>query len=149
MNHPQLHRSTGILLIIMVLLSNIPYLLLIKTFEYDDILREPVDYVLLKFYSGGTALIWTWLMFALTALLLIPASFLLHEILAHPNLNYLRISTFMGAVSGILQCIGLMRWVFVIPGLASMQVDPSTDEATKTAVRIAYQVVHQYGGGLY
>jgi Domain of unknown function (DUF4386) len=52
----------------------------------------------------------------------------------------------MGAFSGILQAVGLMRWVFVVPILASIQVNPTSSESTRAAVAIAFQVVHQYGG---
>lgn len=64
-NPLRLLRATGILLILLVILSNIPYVLLIQTFGYDDILREPVDVVLTRFQAGeqgsfspGSALDW-------------------------------------------------------------------------------------------
>ncbi|MBW4483417.1 MAG: DUF4386 domain-containing protein [Tildeniella torsiva UHER 1998/13D] len=146
MNRLQLVRTTGSFLIGLVVMSNIPYIRLIQTFGYDDILREPVDYVLAQFQAGGTALILTWFMFGLAALLLIPASLLLHQVVDRRNTPYLGAATTMGALSGLLQAIGLMRWVFVIPVLAELQTNPATDEATRAAVGVAYQVVHQYGG---
>ncbi|MEA5450100.1 DUF4386 domain-containing protein [Leptolyngbya sp. CCNP1308] len=146
MNRLQLVRTTGSFLIGLVVMSNIPYLRLIQTFGYDDILREPVDYVLAQFQAGGTALILTWFVFGLAALLLIPASLLLHQVVDRPSTPYLGAATTMGALSGLLQAIGLMRWVFVVPVLAELQTNPATDEATRAAVGVAYRVVHQYGG---
>lgn len=146
MNRSQLTRTTGILFLALVILSNIPYILLIQTFEYDDILRKPVDYVLTQFHAGGTGLILTWFAFGLTALLFIPASLLLYKVMERQDSPYLYAATGMGMLSGILQALGLMRWVFVIPILATIQVDSSASAATKAAVAIAYQVVHQYGG---
>jgi len=150
MSRLQLVRSTGILLILLVILSNIPYLLLIQTFGYDDILREPVDMVLTKFHAGGSRLIFMWFGFGLTALLFIPASLLLHQVLALPmprnQPTYLAMTTLMGALSGVLQAIGLMRWVFVVPVLANLYVDPSASTTTREAVSVVYQAVHQYGG---
>jgi Domain of unknown function (DUF4386) len=100
MNHLHLVRMTGILFILLVILSNIPYILLIQTFGYDDILREPVDVVLTTFHAGGTRLILTWFGFGLTALLLIPASLLLHSVMNLPRHRsdspYLAIATLMG-----------------------------------------------------
>ena len=52
----------------------------------------------------------------------------------------------MGVLCGVLQSIALMRWVFVIPILANLYVDPTANEATRAAAVVAYQVVHQYGG---
>ncbi|WP_017299718.1 DUF4386 domain-containing protein [Nodosilinea nodulosa] len=146
MSRLQLVRTTGIFLIALVVMSNIPYIRLIQTFEYDDILREPVDYVLTQFQAGGAALILTWFWFGLAALLLVPASLLLHRVVDRPSTPYLAAATAMGALSGLLQAVGLMRWVFVVPILAQLQTNPATDEATRAAVAVAYQVVHQYGG---
>ncbi|HEY9627787.1 MAG TPA: DUF4386 domain-containing protein [Coleofasciculaceae cyanobacterium] len=146
MNRLQLVRLTGLLLISLVLLLNIPYTLLIQTFEYDDILRESVDHVLTKFHAGGTPLILTWFAFGLAALLFIPASQLLHQILDRPDTPYLAIATFMGGLSGILQAIGLLRWVFVVPLLANLYTDTASSPGTREAVSVVFQAVHQYGG---
>ncbi|MFG3818873.1 DUF4386 domain-containing protein [Limnothrix redekei] len=150
MHRLKLIRTTGILLILLIILSNIPYMLLIKMFEYDDILREPVDVVLTKFKAGGTELILIWFGFGLAALLFIPASLLLHQVLNLPTQRndqpYLSITTLMGALSGILQAIGLMRWVFVVPVLASLYTNSGASQTTREAVSVVYQAVHQYGG---
>ena len=150
MRRLQLIRTTGILLILLIILSNIPYMLLIQTFGYDDILREPVDVVLTRFQRGGTGLILTWFGFGLSALLLIPTSFLLHVVMKLPtNRNpspFLLVTMLAGALSGLLQAIGLMRWVFVVPILAHLYTDPSTTVMTREAVGVVYQAVHQYGG---
>lgn len=154
MNRVKLVRTTGVLFILIIVLSNVPYILLIQTFEYDDILRQPVEYVLTQFHKGGAKLILTWFAFGLSALLLIPASLLLHQIMTLPMQPlrdrsepfYLTTATVMGILSGILQAVGLMRWVFVVPILAALQVNAATNEATRAAVAVAYQAVHQYGG---
>lgn len=39
-----------------------------------------------------------------------------------------------------------MRWVFVIPVLARLYVDPTSSDVTRAAVTVVYQAVHQYGG---
>lgn len=150
MNRLQLVRMTGMFLILLVILLNIPYMLLIQTFGYDDILRQPVDGVLTQFHAGGTRLILTWFAFGLAALLFIPASLLLHSVLdLQPQRHqppYLTIATWMGVLSGILQAIGLMRWVFVVPVLASFYTASSTSATTRETVGVVYQAVHQYGG---
>ncbi|MGB3790740.1 MAG: DUF4386 domain-containing protein [Phormidesmis sp.] len=150
MNPLQLVRTTGRFFIALVVLSNIPYIRLIQIFGYDDVLREPVDVVLTQFQAGGTELILTWLGFALAALLLIPASVLLHQVMKlqaqQSDSPVLAIATLMGALSGLLQGIGLMRWVFVVPVLARLYTDASTTSTTREAISIVYQAVHQYGG---
>ncbi|WP_427158209.1 DUF4386 domain-containing protein [Aliinostoc sp. HNIBRCY26] len=146
MNRASLVKITGIFFIFLVVLLNIPYILLIQNFEYDDILREPVDYVLQKFQAGGAGLILTWFIFGLAALLFIPASTLLHQIIAQEDTPYLKTATLMGALSGILQSVGLMRWVFVVPILANLYNNPTASKTTRETISVIYQVVHQYGG---
>lgn len=146
MNRLQVVRTTGILFILFSLLLNIPYYLLIQNFEYDDILRKPTDYVLTQFHEGGAGLILTWFSFSLVALLFIPTSVLLQKVLGREDTPYLSAATIAGVLSGVVQSIGLMRWVFVIPVLAKLYVDSSASQATREAVTVVYQAVHQYGG---
>lgn len=150
MHRLHLTRITGSLFIWLVILSNIPYILLIQTFGYDDILREPVDVVLTTFHAGGTRLILTWFGFGLSALLFLPASVLLQSVMTfskhHDDSPHLAIATVMGASSGILQAVGLMRWVFVVPILADLYTNPTSSATTREAVSVVYQAVHQYGG---
>ncbi len=146
MNRLQLVRTTGLLFILLTALLNVPYALLIQNFEYDDILREPVDYVLTRFQAGGAGLILTWFAFGLAALLFIPASTLLHEVIARQDTPYLTTATSMGVLSGVLQAVGLMRWVFVIPALADLYTDSTTSATTREAVAVVYRAVHQFGG---
>ncbi|MBD2452126.1 DUF4386 domain-containing protein [Nostoc sp. FACHB-152] len=146
MNYLRLVKITGIIFILLVLLLNVPYILLIQNFEYDDILRESVDYVLQKFQTGGAGLILTWFTFGFAALLFVPASILLHQIMEREDTPYLKTATCMGVLSGILQSVGLMRWVFVVPILANLYTSSTASSATQEAVSVVYQVVHQYGG---
>ncbi|RCJ32493.1 hypothetical protein A6770_18980 [Nostoc minutum NIES-26] len=142
----QLLRITGAVLTFLSISINIPYILLIQNFEYDDILRAPTNYILTKFHEGGSELIFTWFLFALLALLFIPASTFLQKVLTREDTVYLSAATLMGVLSGLLQSIGLMRWVFVVPVLADLYVQPTTDRATRSAVAVVFQAVHQYGG---
>ena len=145
MNRLRLVRTTGSFFVLLVIFLNIPYIRLTQIFEYDDILRKPIDYVLTQFHAGGASLILTWFAFAIAALLFIPASILLQKVIDR-NSPYLAIATMMGSISGVLQAIGLMRWVFVVPLLAKLYTDPNSSSTTREAVKVVYQAVHQYGG---
>jgi hypothetical protein len=148
MNRLQLIRVTGIAVISLVILLNVPYTLLIQTFEYDDILRQPVDSILTKFQAGGVRLILIWFVFGLSALMFIPVAILMHKAIARDDTPYLSVATTMGAFSGVLQSVGLMRWVFVVPVLSNLYTDPSTSIETREVVSVVFQVIHQYGGVL-
>jgi hypothetical protein len=146
MNRLQLVRWTGTVIIALVVLLTIPYIVLIQTFEYDDILRQPVDVILTKFQAGGVSLIFTWFVFGVAALLFTPVSILLHKILMRDDIPYLTAATTLGAASGVLQSIGLMRWVFVVPILSNLYRSPNVSPGTREAVSVVFQAIHQYGG---
>lgn len=57
---------------------------------------------------------------------------------------FVRWATTLGVIGILVQFIGLLRWTFVVPVLASNFV-AGTDMA-KEANKVAFQVIHQYGG---
>jgi hypothetical protein len=46
-----------------------------------------------------------------------------------------------------VQIIGLLRWVFVVPVLATEFVN-TTNAATQESIKISFKVIHQFGGVL-
>jgi hypothetical protein len=70
----------------------------------------------------------------------------LQKVMERDDTPYLRIGTVAGVIGGITQIIGLLRWVFVVPVLASVYTDPAASSATKEAVTVVFQAIHQYGG---
>ncbi len=144
MNLPSLRKLTGLLFIAGAILVNVPYTLLIMNFDYPDILRQPTGDILTQFQAGGDALIYTWLAFAWVGLPLLAGILLLHKLM--PDTPMLKVATTAGVLGGITQMIGLLRWVFVVPILAQTFTDPGSTPATKDAVLVSFQVIHQYGG---
>ncbi|MEJ2266261.1 MAG: DUF4386 domain-containing protein [Anaerolineales bacterium] len=151
MTQGQTRKLTGILLISGAILVNIPYTLLITTFDYPDILRAPTADILTQFAAGGSKLIWTWLAFAWVGLPILFGILLLPQALAeNPPTTRGRLSgnlaLFFGVGGAIAQMIGLLRWSFVVPVLARLYTAPQATPATREAVAVAFQAVHQYGG---
>lgn len=146
MTKSQFQKLTGTLFVIGAILVNIPYTLLIMNFEYPDILREPTGYILTKFQEGGTGLIFTWFSFAWVGLPLLFAIIMLQKIVERDDTPYLWVGTFAGVIGATAQIIGLLRWVFVVPILAKLYVDPNSTAITKETTSVAFQVIHQYGG---
>ena len=139
-------KTTGILLIAGVIGVLIPYTILTVTFKYPDILRQDAGSILTQFHAGGASLIFTWLAFALLGLPLVIAYSLIGQQLEN-RLPFVRWATTIGIISGIFQIIGLLRWVFVVPVLASDFVTAESD-STKQAVIVSFKILHQLGGVL-
>lgn len=141
-------RLAGIFFILGAVLVNIPYTLLIANFQYPDILREPPGYILTQYQAGGTGLVVTWLAFAWVGVPLLFAILILQKVLEREDTPYLSSGTLAGVIGGVAQMVGLLRWVFVVPTLAGIYTDPTASAATKEAVAVVFQAVHQYGGVL-
>jgi hypothetical protein len=127
---------------------NLPFAGLAAQFDYPDILRHPAGEVLEAFAAGGPALVLTWYAFALSAVALIffaPALALgTADWTRRPGLAVA--AALVGALAGLAQAIGLMRWVFVIPGMATAYADPATDAATRAALAAGFDLLNRWGG---
>ena len=146
MSTKQFRQLTGLLLIFGAILINIPYTLLIMNFNYPDILREPVADILTKFQAGGNSLIYTWLVFAWVGLPMLFGAIMFKRVLEKENSPFLETATAFGILGFIVQIVGLLRWVFVVPILARLYTDPTTDATTQVSIAAIFSVVHQYGG---
>src|SRR4029453_16584365 len=134
MNEPRGARLIGLSFILGAFLINVPYFILIATFDYPSILREPTAAILTLFQAGGPSLILTWVGFAWVGLPLLFAIGMLPRVLARADIPYLGIATAIGIAGMVVQMVGLLRWVFVVPVLAQMYVDPSSTESMRAAV---------------
>ena len=134
----------GSALIVLPLLFNFSFGMLAKNFDYPDILRESTSVVLQKFNGGGTSLVLTWWVFMLSAVLFAPVS-LTTVVVLDESLGWLSIlSVVLGALSAIVQFLGLVRWPFVIPYLARESANAS--EARAEVIDVVFQVLNRYLG---
>jgi hypothetical protein len=124
----------------------IPYTILTITFNYPDVLRQDSATILTEFHKGGASLIFTWLAFALLGIPLLVAYSLIGQKL-EPKMSHIRWVTTIGIISGVVQIIGLLRWVFVVPVLATEFVN-TINPTTHEAIKISFKVVQQFGGVL-
>jgi hypothetical protein len=129
-----------ILLIALPVLFNAVFFALGVRFSYPAILREPTPVILSRFAAGGPGLVLIWWAFALTALLFIPVAVLSSALIADPVLAMLTLV--VGVVAGLVQALGLIRWVFLVPFLARAQAE-GHDEKT---VDLVFQAFHRYLG---
>lgn len=139
-------KLTGYLLILGAVGVLVPYTILTLTFNYPDILRAESGVILTEFYRGGAALIFTWLAFALLGLPLLVAYSLIGQKF-EPAMPQIKWVTTVGIVSGVVQIIGLLRWVFVVPVLATEFVN-TTSASKQEAIEISFKVIHQFAGVL-
>jgi Domain of unknown function (DUF4386) len=146
MSEKMFRTLTGIFFIVGAILVNIPYTLLIVNFDYPDILRMPAADILTKFQAGGNSLIYIWLAFAWVGLPMLLGAVMLKSTLEKENSPFLETATTIGVLGFVVQVIGLLRWVFVVPVLARLFTEPGADPAFQAALSAVFVAVHQYGG---
>jgi hypothetical protein len=139
-------KKTGYLFLFGALGVFLPYLVLSFQFDYPDILRKDGATILRRFQAGGNPIIFTWLLFAWSAMPLIMAYYRIGKWLEphHATASWI---THIGMVSGWVQVLGLLRWVFVVPMLADAFTN-TTDPARQQAILVAFELIHQAGGVL-
>jgi Domain of unknown function (DUF4386) len=92
---------------------NATFALLGKRFEYPDILRRPTSEVRERFRAGSSGPILLWWAFMLTGLLLIGGAVLLGQSLGFGGI--VPLATAIGVLAGLVQMLGLLRWVDLRP----------------------------------
>ena len=134
----------GAVLIGAPLWFNASFALLGKRFEYPDILRRPPSEVLERFRAGGASLILLWWTFMLSGLLLIAGAVLLGQVLGFRGI--VPLATAIGVLAGLVQMLGLLRWVYLVPALARSYADPSLDPEQREVQVAVFRALHQYLG---
>jgi hypothetical protein len=136
--------AAGVVLIVAPLWFNATFALLGKRFDYPDILRRPTGEILERFRAGGSSLILLWWTFMLSGLLLITGAVLLGQVLGFGWI--VPVATTIGVLAGLVQMLGLLRWVFVVPALARAYADPSLEPEEREVHAAVFRAMHQYLG---
>lgn len=139
-------RATGILLIAVPLVFTAGFTGLQMTFEYPDILRHPAGEVLTRFAAGGADLHLYWYAMMAAALAMIPAT-IGFGLMQWGRDNYLAaLSIGAGVLAGLVQALGLLRWVILVPGLAASYVAPGATEGQQQMATALFDATNRYLG---
>jgi hypothetical protein len=136
----------GALLIASAIWFNLWFAALARRFDYPDILRRPTEEILERFRAGGSSLILIWWAFMASGGLLVASAVLLSLVLMPGAPAVSAIAVVVGVLAGLVQVLGLLRWVYLVPALARAHGDPEASAATKTAVAVTFRAFHQYMG---
>jgi hypothetical protein len=137
-------RAAGVVLIVAPLWFNATFALLGRRFDYPDILRRPTAEILERFRAGGSSLILLWWLFMLSGLLLITGAVLLGQVLGFGWI--VPVATVAGVLAGLVQMLGLLRWVYVVPALARAYTDPTLSAQEREMQAAVFRALHRYLG---
>ena len=136
--------AAGVVLIAAPVWFNTTFALLGRRFDYPDILRRPAGEILERFLAGGSGLILLWWTFMLSGVLLILAAVLLGQVLGLGGV--VLVATTFGVLAGLVQMLGLLRWVYVVPALARAYGDPTLGPEQREVSAAVFRALHQYLG---
>ncbi|MEO5921430.1 MAG: DUF4386 family protein, partial [Pseudolysinimonas sp.] len=96
--------------------------------------------ILSRFTAGGSGLILLWWGFAMSAVAFIPVAVLAGSLVADETLRSAVVMA--GVLAGLVQALGLLRWVFLVPHLAR----ESAAGADPKVIDLVFQAFHRYLG---
>ena len=115
-------------------------------FEYPDILRHPAGEVLTRFAHGGAELHLFWYLMMVAALAFIPAAIALAQYFWKSQPTVAAFSAGFGILAGLVQALGLMRWVMLVPALAASYVAPDATPAQQEMAVALFDAANRYLG---
>ncbi len=136
----------GFLLIAVPLVFTAGFTGLQMTFDYPDILRHPAGEVLTRFASAGWDLHAYWYAMMAAALGMIPASVLAALHFWQRDNVLAALSAAFGVLAGLVQALGLIRWVVLVPGLASAYVAPGATDLDRSIAVSIFDATNLYLG---
>jgi hypothetical protein len=80
----------------------------------------------------------------LSGVLLIVAAVLLGQVLGPGGV--ILVATIFGVLAGLVQMLGLLRWVYVVPALARDYADPTLAPEQREVTVAVFRALHQYLG---
>lgn len=137
---------TGGLLVAVPLVFTLGFTGLQMTFEYPDILRHPAGEVLERFAAAGVDLHLFWYAMFAAALGLIPAAIGVAVIWSKDHPFAAALAGGFGVLAGLVQAMGLLRWVMLVPVLAANYVAPGATELDQALAASAFETANAYLG---
>ena len=137
---------TGGLLVAVPLIFTAGFTGLQMSFDYPGILRHPAGEVLTRFAAGGVDLHLYWYAMFVAALALIPVA------IGFAVLNWkdapfaAALAGSFGAVAGLVQALGLLRWSVLVPSLAATYTAPGATDLDKAFAASAFDTANAYLG---
>ncbi len=137
---------TAALLITVPLVFTAGFTGLQMTFDYPDILRHPAGEVLMRFSSAGADLHLYWYTMMAAALGMIPATIGAGLMLWKRDNFLASLSIGFGVLAGLVQALGLLRWVILTPSLAAAYAGPGATDIDKAMAISIFDATNLYLG---
>ncbi len=144
-----LYRATALLLILEPVFMLTAFSVLSSSINWPASLDEPASVNLPLITQQSGAVILGYGSYLLFSLLILPISVMLYFALKGREASpLLAVAAAVGVVSALARALGIGRWLFLMPALAEVYLDPGSSQATREAVEVAYAAFNEYAGGV-
>lgn len=140
-------RRTAALLLIQFVTMWGAFFILAPAINWPASLDEPPAVILPLILDQSGAVFAGYLSYLIHALALIPLAILLRDALRLDGAMGRAVVT-LGVLAGVAKALGIVRWLFLMPGLAAAYTDPAATPATKDAIAVVYEAFNAYAGGV-
>jgi len=123
------------------------FFILAPAINWPASLGEPPAIILPLILDQSGAVFAGYLSYLIHALALVPLAILLREALGLDGMMGRTVVT-LGVLAGFAKALGITRWLFLMPGLATAYTDPSASPTTQEAIAVVYEAFNAYAGGV-
>lgn len=150
MNNLQtLNRWTAFILIFEGLLMFVPLIILGSAIEWPATLSDPANLMLPRIHEQAESVRLGYFFYLMYSILFLPLALMTNQVVSGGKSNILlTIATGFGIGSAVLRTLGIIRWLFPLPVLARLYVDPATSGETRATISIVYQTLNDYAGAI-
>lgn len=147
-DHPLSHaRLAAVLLVGQFIAMWGAFFVLAPAINWPASLDEPPAVILPLIVEQSGPVFLGYLSYLVHALLLIPIAALVPSALNMGD-GIKRNAVAFGVLAGFAKALGITRWLFLMPVLATSFVDPATSEASRAAIAAVYEAFNAYAGGV-
>ncbi len=144
-----LYEWTALLLILEPILMYAAFFILSSSIDWPASLDEPASVNLPLIIEQRGAVILGYGSYLLYSLLILPLAVMLYFALKDREASpLLAVAAAVGVISALARSLGIVRWLFLMPALADIYLDPASSEATREAVTVTYTAFNEYAGGV-
>lgn len=123
------------------------FFILAPSINWPASLDEPPAIILPLILDQSSAVFAGYLSYLIHALALIPLAILLRDALRLDGATGQAV-IMLGVLAGFAKALGITRWLFLMPNLATAYTDPAASGATQDAIGVVYGAFNAYAGGV-
>ncbi|MEM6387729.1 MAG: DUF4386 family protein [Pseudomonadota bacterium] len=140
-------KGTSGLLLLQFVTMWTAFFVLAPTINWPASLDEPPAAILPLILDQSVAVFAGYLSYLIHALALIPLAILLQDALRLDGAMG-RMLVALGVLAGFAKAFGIVRWLFLMPGLAAAYTDPAATPEAQAAIEVVYGAFNAYAGGV-